>query len=130
MMPKPALATIAGIAIAVLALASVWLVPIREARLFMVELDARPACDQLMPLVGSATDRFELTGAAWLGGESESGYCVVSANVTGYQAMAAVSETRVMEFLRDQAGMPRASLSRTIILENRQGAGTAETFLR
>ncbi|MDT8410065.1 MAG: hypothetical protein RQ741_10735 [Wenzhouxiangellaceae bacterium] len=122
---SPISGTIVGIAIAiaVLVLASIWLVPIRDARLFLVELDARPACDQLMPLVGSATDRFELTGASWLGGESESGYCVVAANVTGYRAMAAVSETRVIQFLRDQAGMPRASLSKTIILEDRQGVG-------
>jgi len=43
--------------------------------------------------------------------------------VTGYNAMAVVSERRVIQFLGDQAGMPRASLSRTIVLENRKGAG-------
>jgi len=114
---------IATVGIIGLVLASVWLIPIREAKLFLVELDARRTCHQLTPLVGSVTDRFELTDAWWLGGESESGYCVMAVNVTGRGAMAAVSETRFLHFLRDQAGVSQASISKAIVLKDRQGAG-------
>jgi hypothetical protein len=107
-----AAATIAG-----LILAGSLLMPIRQPRLFLVELGSRQSCDQLLPVVDSATDRFELTGASWLGGTSEAGHCVITAYVTGFGATAEVSETRLIQYLRDQVGMPQASLSKTVVLE-------------
>jgi|GEM_PF-4511861 len=113
----------AAIGIIGLILAGLLLIPTRQPTLFLVELDSRQSCDRLTPVVGHATDRFELTGAWWLGGKSESGHCVISVEVSGFNAMAAVNQTRVIHFLREQAGMPQARLARTIVLQDRHGAG-------
>lgn len=110
------LASAAGIVLVVLVLATDWLFSASEAKMILVELDSSELCDQLKPALGTETDRFKFNGAEWLPSRDRAGHCVIAVNVTGRGAMALVSETRVIEFLRDEAGMPRAKLSRAIIL--------------
>ena len=110
------LVSAAGIVLVVLVLATDWLFSASEAKMLLVELDSSERCYQLKEATGTKTDRFELTRADWLPSSDLAGYCVIAVNVTGRGPMALVSETRVIEFLRDDAGMPRAKLSRAIIL--------------
>ena len=110
------LVSAASIVLMILVLATDWLFSASEAKMLLVELDSSELCYQLKEATGTQTDRFELTGADWLPSSDLAGYCVIAVNVTGRGAMALVSETRVIEFLRDDAGMPRAKLSRAITL--------------